>query len=94
MFNHEGHPVLRMMHNLTVGVFGHLEIKSDMDVEKRIKYMKHILRGTSFKKQKQIMEEHKESEKGIAIDKWTLVSTKDVTMENFWDWANMDDING
>ena len=40
------------------------------------------------------MEEHKESEKGIAIDKWTLVSTKDVTMENFWDWANMDDING
>ena len=42
--------MIRTMHDLTVGVFEHVAIKSDMDVDKMINYMQRIIRGTAIKK--------------------------------------------
>ena len=43
-FNHEGPTVTSAMHDLTVGVFEHLNITSPMDVDKRLAYTQRILR--------------------------------------------------
>ena len=48
-FDHEGPAVISAMHDLTFGVFEHLEITSLMYVEKRISYMQLILRGYGIK---------------------------------------------
>ena len=42
------------MKNLTVGLFEHLEITYNMDVDKMIKYSQLILRGTALKRYKQV----------------------------------------
>ena len=61
MFNHQGPSVIRVIHDIVVGVFEHLEITSDMDVLKIIKYTQHILRGTAFNKYKTFLVGFKES---------------------------------
>ena len=38
MFDHEGPVVIKAMHDLTVGMFEHLEIISPTDVGKRLAY--------------------------------------------------------
>ena len=92
-FNHEGTAVIHNMRKITGRVFEHLEITSDMDVDKSIKYTQRILRGTALKKYKQVLEECKELSKGIAGYQWTLGATKDVTMKQFWDWDKVEAIN-
>ena len=47
--------MIRVMRNLTVGLFEHLEIITPMDVYKRIKYTHIILRGTALKKYKHVL---------------------------------------
>ena len=82
------------MRDLTVEVFEHLEITSEMDVDKRIKYIKYIPRGPSLNKYRQVLTECKEPTKGLAGDQWTLGLEKSVTMEQLWDWSKVDTING
>ena len=45
------------MRNLTVGVSKHLEITSEMDVDKMTKYTERIHRGSALKKYSQVMAE-------------------------------------
>ena len=51
-----------------------------MDVDKIIKYMQRILRGTLLKKYKRVLVECKELAKGLSGDQWTLVPKKDLKM--------------
>ena len=46
MFNHQGPAVIRAVCDITAGLFEHLEITSDMDIDKKIKYTHCILRVT------------------------------------------------
>ena len=50
MFDYEVTTVVSTMRDLTVGVFEHLDIKSNLDIDKRIKYTERILIGTAPKK--------------------------------------------
>ena len=59
MFDHEGPAVICAIRDLTVGVFKHIEIISYLDIDKRIKYTKHILSGTELKKYKQVISVYK-----------------------------------
>ena len=43
-----------------------------MDVDIRVKYMKHILRGPTLNKYQQVMVEFKDSAMGLAVDQWSL----------------------
>ena len=62
-FDHELTDVISTMRDPTVGMFGHIEIISDMDVYKRIIYTDCILRGSVLKKYRQVLVEFKELEK-------------------------------
>ena len=74
------------MRNLTVRVFEHLKITSPLDVDKRVNYMQRLLRWPVLNTYKTVLVDCKESEKGIYGYQWTIVATKDVTMEQFWTW--------
>ena len=50
MFDHKVPDMIRVMRYLTVGVFEHIYITSVTDVDIRIKYIEHILRGPSLNK--------------------------------------------
>ena len=50
MFNHEGPVVIRAMRDITVGLFGHVEIVSNIDLGIRIKCTECILRNLTLKK--------------------------------------------
>ena len=43
------------MRNINVGVFEHLNINSTMDVDKRLAYTQHILRGAALKKYHEVL---------------------------------------
>ena len=62
-----------------------------MDFYQRIGHIQRILSGTELKKYKLVLVVFKESEKVIAEDHSALVSTKDVTMEQFYTWMKTDD---
>ena len=49
VFNHEGTVVIDAMRDQTVGVFGHLDITSKLDLDIGITYTERILRGSSLK---------------------------------------------
>ena len=82
------------MRNITVRVFKHLDITSDIDVDKKIKYTQRIFRETEVKKPKQVFSWCKESVNGLSRDQWSKVVMKDVAMKQFWTWANIDNIDG
>ena len=52
------------------------------------------MRGTVLQKYLQVMEECKQSAKGISEDQCSLGSEKVVSVEQFWSWANVDAIDG
>ena len=68
--------MISFMFNLMVVVFKHLEIISNMDVDKSIKYTEHIMRVSVLNKNRQILVECKESAKGLSGYQWTLRSEK------------------
>ena len=74
------------MHDLTRGVFEHLEITSTIDVDRKVKYTQRLLRGLALNKYKTVLAEWKDPENDIAGDKWTLGAVKYVTMDQFWTW--------
>ena len=92
MFDHEGPAVFNAMHDLTRGVFEHFEIASPMDVDQRVDYTHHILRGSAPKKYKEVLVECKQSAKEPAGDKWILRALKDLSTDDFWTWAKIDNI--
>ena len=49
-FDHEGTTMVSAMHDLTVGIFEHLNIMAKTDVDQRVKYTEHILTGPNLKK--------------------------------------------
>ena len=48
--------MIRVMSNLTVGVFGHLDITSISDVDQSIKYTERILKVPALNKYPQVLE--------------------------------------
>ena len=54
-FDHEGPVVVSVMQDLTIGVFELLEINFSMDVDQRVAYTEHILRGAELNKYKSIL---------------------------------------
>ena len=54
-FDHEVPAVVNTVRDLTSGVFEQLEITSPIDVDQRIAYRYHILRGDAIKKYKAVM---------------------------------------
>ena len=50
MFDHEGPAVVIIMHDLTSGMFDHLDITSPIDVDQRLTYTQRILIGHALKK--------------------------------------------
>ena len=86
--------MIRAMRNITVEVFNHLEITSEIDVDKMIKYTERILIGEAEKKYIQVLVECKDLEKGISRYQWNLGGTNNVTIEQFWDWVKLNAIDG
>ena len=89
-FNHEGPTVVSAMRNLTVGVFEHLEITSIMDVDQRVAYTQHTLRGAALKKYRYVIVECKQLTNEIAGYKWDLGKLKGLSTDDLWDWAKKD----
>ena len=82
-FDHEGPAVISATHNLTVGVFEHLDVTSPMDVEKRISYMQQILRGAALKKYLSVLVTCRQSEKELAGHEWNLSKLNGISAEEF-----------
>ena len=64
--------VINAMHDLTVGVFEHLEIILYTDMEKRLAYMQRTLRGSTPKKYREILVTCKQLAKKLVGDEWNL----------------------
>ena len=62
---HEVPTVISTMRNINVGVFEHLSITSPMDVDKRLAYTQHILRGAALKKYHEVLVTCRQSEKEL-----------------------------
>ena len=58
-----------------------------MDLDKRVAYMQHILRGAELKNYKMVMVECKHSAKDLAGDSWDLGALKELSTYNFCTWA-------
>ena len=59
-----------------------------MDVDQRVAYMQHIMRGASLKKYKAVLLECKQLAKVLVGDTWTLGDLRGLSTEDFWTWAN------
>ena len=86
--------MISMMRDLTVGLFEHLDIMSVMDLDPRIKYIEYILIVSVLNKYLQVLEECKESTKGLSGDQWSLGLAKVISMEQLCTWAKVGSING
>ena len=78
------------MCSLTVGVFGHLEIISPTDLDKRLVYTQRILIGAALKKYREVLMTCKQSAKELADDEWTLGNMNGLSPEDFWNWVKTD----
>ena len=65
-----------------------------MDVDLRIEYIERTLRVPELNKYQQVPSEYKEATKGLSGDQWSLGLAKGVSMEQFWNWAKVDAIDG
>ena len=61
-----------------------------MEVDQRISYTQHILRGAALQKNKAILMECKQLVKYLAGDKWTLGDFRALYAEDFWTWDKSD----
>ena len=80
MLYHEGPTVIRAMRDITVGVFEHIEITYNMDVDKIIEYMECILRGTALNKYIQDLTDLKDSAKGVSGYQWNMLAINNGNM--------------
>ena len=84
--------VINAIRDLTFGVFGHLDIISPTDVDKRLAYTQRILRGSVLKKYQEVLVKCKQSTKELASDEWNLGDMSRLSTEDFWNWAKTDNI--
>ena len=49
VFNYDGSSAINVVCDLTVGLFKHMDITSNLDLDISIKYMELILRGPALK---------------------------------------------
>ena len=63
-----------------------------MEVDQRISYTQHILRGAALQKNKAILMECKQLVKYLAGDKWTLGKMKGLSTGNLWTWVKIDGV--
>ena len=82
-FDHEGPVVINAIRNLTVGVSEYLEIISPSDVDKRLAYTQHTLRGSTPKKYREILVTCKQLAKKLVGDEWNLGDMSRETKEYF-----------
>ena len=82
--------VINALHDLTVGVFEHLEIIYTTIVDKRLAYTQRILRGSALKKHQEVLMTCKQSAKELTGDEWTLGDMSGLLTEDFWTWAKTD----
>ena len=59
-----------------------------MDVDQRVAYTNHILRGAALKTHKAVMVECNQSAKDLAGYKWDLGALKELSTDELWTWAN------
>ena len=52
-----------------------------------VDYKKRLLRGEALKTYKDVLEECKETAKGISGDQWIFGKANDITVEGLWAWA-------
>ena len=90
MFDNEVPAIINMMHDLTVGVLGHQDITSKLDLDLRIKYTERILIRPELKKFWQVLLECKYPAKKLAGYQWSLGSTNIFTIEQLWTWTRLD----
>ena len=64
------------MCDITVGVFEHIDITPKIDLDIRIKYTEHILRGPALKKFRQVLLKCKDPAKGLSGYQWSLALEK------------------
>ena len=86
-FDYEGITVVRILIDLMVGLFYHLDITSNLGIDRRIKYTERILTGpvlVFFV----VLLACKDVAKGFAGYQWILVSTKYVIIKYIWNWEN------
>ena len=74
------------MRDLTVGVFGHLEINSHMGVEQRVAYTQRIIRGAAIKNFREVLVVCRQSAKELAGDYWNLSELAGISVEDFYTW--------
>ena len=90
MFDHEGPAVVSAMHDLTVGVFDHLDITSSTNVDRKVAYTQRILRVAALKKYRAVLVEQKQSDKELTGDKWELGELKGLSADYLWYWEKKD----
>ena len=89
-FDNEGPTLFSAVHNLTIGLFEHLEITSPIKVYKRVAYMQRILRGSAFKKYEEVLVACRKLEKELVVDEWNLGELSGISAEAFWTWTMAD----
>ena len=88
-FYHEGPTVINAIRYLTVEIFEHLYITSKTDIDKRVNYTERILAGPALNNYREIFLVCKETENFYSGYQWDLVEAKDISMDNFGDWAKV-----
>ena len=69
-------------------MFENLDITSYLDVYQKVNYTQRFVRIAALKKYISVLEECKETAKGIAGYQWMLGKAKDITMKPLWTWTN------
>ena len=82
--------MVNVMRDITVGVFGNLEITSNLNIGKRVKYNDIVLTGPVINKYCSSFLDCKELVKYFVRDHWTFGSAEDVRMENLGLWYKQD----
>ena len=81
------------MHDLTIGVFGNIDITSTMFVDQRVAYKRLLPRGAAPKKYKLVLTECKDSAKELAVEQCNLGDVNTLSTERFWTWDNADGLD-
>ena len=75
--------MVKMLSDLTVGIFVHLDIMPNTGIDPMINHTDCILTGPAPKKYRAMLLVCKEAEKSYSRDQWKLGEAKDVIMEDF-----------
>ena len=78
--------MINTVRDLTVGVFGHLEITSKLDIDLMIKYIERIICVSAVKSYRQFLLACKDIDRGCAGNQCTIGSAKNSSMNHFWNW--------